>query len=154
MFLPELIEPQAVATYVGATNKHKALQLAAEMAERLFMVDGEVAHEALAQREALGSTGVGNGVAVPHATLDGIKKTCGLFIRLETPVEFEAIDGRPVDLIFALFSPPEREKEHLQALAKISRLLRQGELRERLRQNDNEDALYAILTRFAETKAA
>ncbi|MGZ3299163.1 MAG: PTS sugar transporter subunit IIA, partial [Asticcacaulis sp.] len=94
------------------------------------------------------------GVAVPHAALKGLDRMHGIFIHLETPVEYDSIDNMPVDLIFALFAPEDAGTEHLRALAKVSRLLRQRELREQLRAIDNNDAIYALLTGVADSNAA
>ncbi len=101
--------------------------------------------EGLLAREAAGSTGVGHGVAVPHARLEGLTRMRGVFLRLDQPVDFEAVDDQPVDLIFALFAPPNASSEHLRALARVSRLLRQGDLREHLRQAHTPDAIHALL---------
>ncbi len=102
--------------------------------------------DALTEREQAGSTGVGHGVAVPHARLEGLGRLRGVFVRLEHPVEFDSVDDQPVDLIFALFAPKEASgAEHLRALARVSRLLRQAELREQLRQARTADAIHALL---------
>ena len=98
--------------------------------------------------------GVGSGVAVPHARLPGLDRMRGVFIRLEAPVDFDAVDGQPVDLLFALLAPPDAGSEHLRALARVSRLLRQSQLREQLRQARTVDALYALLAQPASPTAA
>jgi PTS system nitrogen regulatory IIA component len=110
--------------------------------------------DALLEREALGSTGVGYGVAVPHARVAGLTRLRGVFVRLEQPIEFQAVDDRPVDLIFALFAPPDAGAEHLRALARVSRVLRQADLREQLRQAHGADAIHALLVREARSSAA
>jgi len=97
---------------------------------------------------------VGQGVALPHAHVKGVERLTAVFLRLEEPVGFDAVDGRPVDLIFALLAPAEAGAEHLQALAKVSRLLRQRELREQLRQAQTPDAVYALLVQEAKPSAA
>ena len=102
----------------------------------------------------MGSTGVGYGVAVPHARVAGLTRLRGVFVRLEHAVEFGAVDDRPVDLIFALFAPPEANGEHLRALARVSRILRQAELREQLRKARSPDAIHALLTQEARPTAA
>ena len=108
----------------------------------------------LQAREALGSTGVGHGVAVPHARLRGLTRMHGVFVRLETPVDYGAVDEAPVDIIFALLAPDDHPAEHLRALARVSRALRQAELREQLRQAKSADAIRALLVRDPRQTAA
>ncbi len=108
----------------------------------------------LLEREKLGSTGVGLGVAVPHAALAGLDRMYGIFIRLESPVAYDSIDDMPVDLIFALLAPENAGTEHLRALAKVSRVLRQKDIRDQLRRIDNPNAIYAVLTGVANSNAA
>ena len=103
--------------------------------------------EALLEREALGSTGLGSGVAVPHARIEGIDRVTAVFVRLDTPVAYGSVDDRPVDLIFALFAPPSDGAEHLRALAAVSRALRSAEMREHLRQARTADAIRALFVR-------
>lgn len=153
MEIGRLLDRDGVAARAHAPNKRKALHLLAEAAFRKTGVATETVFEALLQREAAGSTGVGQGVAVPHARLP-IDRMIGVFLRLDQPVDFDAVDERPVDLIFALFAPDGADAEHLRALAKVSRLLRQPELREQLRKARTEDAVYALLAREAEPNAA
>jgi len=149
----ELLSRDAVAVRVGAGAKRAALGAVAELASRRLGQKSSTLLASLLEREKHGSTGIGQGVAVPHAHVEGLEHPVGVFIRLETPVPFDAVDDRPVDLIFALFAPKEGV-EHLRALAKVSRLLRQGELREQLRQARTADAMYALLVRQAESNAA
>jgi PTS system nitrogen regulatory IIA component len=106
------------------------------------------------RREAQGSTGIGHGVATPHARLRGLDRMRGVFVRLDAPVDFEAMDEKPVDLLFALLAPADAAAEHLQALAKVSRVLRPAELREQLRQAHGVDAVLALLTRDSQAKVA
>jgi nitrogen PTS system EIIA component len=154
MDIGQLLKRDAVAVRVSANSKRQALGALAEIASRsLGRSEAEIL-EALLEREQQGSTGVGQGVAVPHARLEGLDRMAGVFVKLETPVPFEAVDDRPVDLLFALFAPQASGVEHLRALAKVSRLLRQSELREHLRQARTGDALYALLSRDAATNAA
>jgi len=154
MDIGQLLKRDAVAVRVSANSKRQALVALAEIASRsLGRPEAEIL-DALLEREQQGSTGVGQGVAVPHARLEGLDRMAGVFIKLETPVAFDAVDDRPVDLLFALFAPKESGVEHLRALAKVSRLLRQSELREHLRQARTGDALYALLSRDATTNAA
>lgn len=149
-----ILERRAITPKVTAATKRQALSLVAETAARRFDLDAGEVLDALLAREAAGSTGVGYGVAVPHAHLKGLDRMRSVFVRLETPVEFDAVDGRPVDLLFALFAPAGAGAEHLLALAKISRLLRQSDLREQLRQARTTDALYALLAQPARPSSA
>jgi len=126
----------------------------AEIAARSFGLKTANVFDALLEREAAGSTGVGQGVAVPHARLPGLTRLRAVFVRLEQPVEFDAVDDLPVDLLFALFAPPEASGEHLRALAQVSRLLRRSDVREQLRQARSPDAIHALLAREARPSAA
>ncbi|HET6971603.1 MAG TPA: PTS IIA-like nitrogen regulatory protein PtsN [Phenylobacterium sp.] len=145
MNIGELLDRSAISLRVSATNKRKVLAVIAEIAARNFGLDAGVVLDALSEREAAGSTGVGHGVAVPHARLEGLQRMRGVFVRLEQPVEFEAVDDQPVDLLFALFAPRQAGADHLRALARVSRLLRQSELREQLRKVRTADAVHALL---------
>jgi PTS system nitrogen regulatory IIA component len=154
MNIGDLLDRGAVGPRVTATTKRQALKVVADLAARSFGVKPSDALEALLTREAVGSTGVGYGVAVPHARVAGLTRLRGVFVRLEHAVEFGAVDDRPVDLIFALFAPPEASGEHLRALARVSRILRQAELREQLRKARSPDAIHALLTQEARPTAA
>ena len=110
--------------------------------------------DALLEREAAGSTGVGHGVAVPHARLPGLSRMHGVFMRLDQPTAFESVDDQPVDLVFALLAPLGSDTEHLRTLARVSRLLRQRDLRQQLRQARTGEALYALLAREPQSTAA
>jgi PTS system nitrogen regulatory IIA component len=110
--------------------------------------------EALLERETLGPTGVGNGVALPHARVQGLDEVVGAFILLEKPIDFEAVDRQPVDLVFALFAPEDAGVEHLKALALVSRTLRDPGLCAKLRANPDAGMIYTILTEFEAVKAA
>ena len=154
MNIGDLLDRGTVSPRVSASSKRQALTVIAEIAARSFGLKTADVLDGLVEREAAGSTGVGHGVAVPHARLAGLKRLRGVFIRLEQPVEFKAVDDRPVDLIFALFAPPEAGGEHLRALARVSRLLRQSDLREQLRQAHGADAVYALLAQPASPSAA
>jgi PTS system nitrogen regulatory IIA component len=145
MNIGDLLDRSAIALRVKAANKRQALAVISEIAARNFGLEVGAVLEALTDREAAGSTGVGHGVAAPHARLDGLERMRGVFVRLEQPVEFEAVDDQPVDLLFALFAPKDAGAEHLRALARVSRLMRQPEVRERLRQARTADAIHAIL---------
>lgn len=145
MNIGDLLDRGAIALRVSAANKRQALAVIAEIAARNFGLDGGEVLDALAEREAAGTTGVGHGVAAPHARLEGLARMRGVFVRLEHPVEFESVDEQPVDLLFALLAPKDAGAEHLRALARVSRLMRQPELRQRLRQAHTADAIHAIL---------
>ena len=144
----------AVADRPGAATKRAALVAVAEVAARQLGLKASAVLNALLEREAQGSTGVGQGVAVPHAQLEGLDAMRAVFVRLETPVPFEAVDGRPVDLLFTLFAPPGDSSGHLRALARVSRLLRRADLREQLRAARSADAIYALLAHEAAPSAA
>ncbi len=154
MNIESLLDRRAITPKVSASSKRQALSLVAETAARRFGLDAGEVLDALQAREAVGSTGVGSGVAVPHARLKTLDRMRGVFLRLETPVDFDAVDDRPVDLIFALLAPEAAGSEHLQALARVARLLRRADLREQLRQAHSIDAVYALLAQPASPSAA
>lgn len=154
MDLGGLLDPGAITLKVHASSKRQALTIVAEIAARFVGASAAEVAAKLAARERLGSTGVGHGVAVPHARLKGLQRLHGVFVQLDEPVDFGAVDEQPVDLIFALLAPAEHPAEHLRALAKVSRALRQADLREQLRQAKNPDAVRALLVRDAGPKAA
>lgn len=145
MHIGEFLDRNAISLRVSAAHKRQALAVVAEIAARNLGLEAGVILDALAEREQAGSTGVGHGVAAPHARLEGLSRMRGVFVRLEQPVEFDAVDDKPVDLIFALFAPKDAGAEHLRALARVSRLLRQSDLREQLRQARTADAIHALL---------
>lgn len=154
MTIEELLDRRSITPRLSARTKRQALSLVAETAARRLGLDAGDVLEALLAREQAGSTGVGSGVGVPHAKLEGIDRMHGVFVRLEAPVDFDAVDGQPVDLLFALFAPPDAGAEHLRALARVARLLRQRELREQLRHAHSTDAIYALLAQPARPSAA
>lgn len=154
MQLADILKPEAVKSVSKSVSKKRLLQEMAERAAGLYEIDGEVAFTALQDREALGPTGVGDGVAIPHARLEGLDKVIGIFYRLEKPMDYDAVDRQPVDLVFALFAPVSSGVDHLKALALISRLLRDASNRSKLRANEDANALYAILTEVATNRAA
>ncbi len=145
MNIGELLDRNGIVLRVSAANKRQTLAVIAEIAARNFGLDAGHTLDALTDREQAGSTGVGHGVAAPHARLAGLDRMRGVFVRLEQPVEFDSVDDQPVDLIFALFAPKDAGTEHLRALARVSRLLRQPKLREHLRQARTVDAIHALL---------
>lgn len=154
MEIGDWLDRDAIAYRAGATNKRQALGMAAELGGKSFGLDSGEILDALIEREQEGSTGVGHGVAVPHARLDGLDRMRAVFVRLEQPIDFDSVDDQPVDLMFALFAPAEAGSEHLRALARASRLLRRSDLRERLRQAHSADAIYTLLVQEAEPSAA
>lgn len=154
MDMATLLNPKAVRFIASATSKKRLFQTVGETAKSVYGLDTESVIGALQERETLGPTGVGHGVAVPHARLDAIDKVLGVFFRLEKPLDYGSVDKAPVDLVFALFAPRDAGVEHLKALAFISRTLRNRHVCEKLRANDDPAKLYAILTSSAESKAA
>lgn len=154
MNIGDLLEPRAIAPRAGGGNKRQVLSAVADIAARTFGLKAGTVLDALLEREAAGSTGVGHGVAVPHARLPGLGRMRGVFVRLEQPAPFEAVDDQPVDLIFALFAPEDGDSEHLRTLARVSRLLRQGEVRQQIRQARTAEAIYALLAREPQSSAA
>jgi len=154
MLISEILDRAAIAPRASAPNKRQVLAVIADIAARNFGLDAEEVVEALVEREQAGSTGVGHGVAVPHARIEGLSRMHGVFLRLEHPVAFGAVDDQPVDLIFALLSPAEAGAEHLRSLARVSRVLRQGDLREQLRQARTADAIHVMLAQEARPTAA
>jgi Phosphotransferase system mannitol/fructose-specific IIA domain (Ntr-type) len=154
MNIGDLLDRSAISLRVSASSKRQVLAVVAEIAARRLELDAGDILAALQEREDAGSTGVGYGVAVPHARLEGLDGMRGVFVRLEQPVDFESVDDTPVDLVFALFAPPDAGAEHLRALARVSRLLRQAELREQLRQARTTDAIYALLVQNPARSAA
>jgi PTS system nitrogen regulatory IIA component len=154
MSIDDLLDRRAITPKLQAHTKQQALSLLAETAARVFGLDAGVVLDRLIAREQAGSTGVGEGVAMPHAKLAGLERMHAVFLRLESPVEFDAIDGAPVDLIFALFAPLDAGSEHLRALARAARMLRQRDLRQQLRQARTPDAIHALLAQPARPSAA
>ena len=148
------LEPGALALRLGADSKRQALAVLSEVAARVLRQPAGDILEQLLAREAEGSTGVGCGVALPHARLPGLTGLKAVFVRLETPVEFDAVDSQPVDLMLALFAPEGSGVEHLRALARVSRALRRAELREQLRKARTTDAIYALLSQESSSSAA
>lgn len=158
MDISDLITPDAVVVNLKASNKKQALQ---ELARRAAdMVAGHAAagerdiFDVLLERERLGTTGVGAGIAIPHGKLPRLDGLYGLFAKLDRPIDFEAIDEQPVDLIFLLLAPESAGADHLKALARVSRLLRDRAVCEKLRGSESADALYAVLTAAATSHAA
>jgi nitrogen PTS system EIIA component len=154
MEIADLITPRSVVAQLRASNKKQALQELAKRAAVTTGIQERTIYDVLIERERLGTTGIGMGIAIPHGRLPGLDKLCGIFARLERPVAFDAIDDQPVDLIFLLLAPESAGADHLKALARVSRLLRDRAVCEKLRGTDNADALYALLIDRAPSHAA
>ncbi len=152
--IAKLLTPDGVVDGLKVGSKKQALQELSAVAAKLTGKHERVIFDLLLERERLGSTGMGGGVAIPHSKLAGLDGLAAVFARLHEPIEFDAIDERPVDLVFLLLAPEAAGADHLQALARIARLLRDEGVRERLRGAAGTDALYAVLTDPAETPAA
>jgi PTS system nitrogen regulatory IIA component len=154
MLLGDLISPEAVVPSLKAKNKKQLLQDLSSRAARLTGLPERTIFDTLLQRERLGSTGLGQGIAIPHCKLQGLKRIVGLFARLAEPIDFDAVDGVPVDLVFVLLAPEGAGADHLKALARISRLLREVQAIDKLRSSKDAGALYAVLTEEATSHAA
>ena len=141
----DLVSPNAIIPALKVNGKKQALQEIAAKAAALTGQSERAILEILLQREKLGSTGVGNGVAIPHGKLAKLANVFGLFARLERPVDFEALDGQPVDLVFLLLAPEAAGADHLKALARVARLLRDPDVARKLRDSRDAEALYAVL---------
>lgn len=146
MPLLDFLDPRAVLPALRVNGKKQALQELAFQAARLTGLAESAIYEALLQRERLGSTGIGEGIAIPHGKLPGLDKIFGLVARLDKPVDFEALDSQPVDVLFLLLAPEGAGADHLKALARVARVLREPGLIERLRATRDAAALYAIMT--------
>ena len=154
MDLLEILHVDAVRNTQSVGSKKRLFQDLAAIALQNYGIDPEVAIEALLERETLGPTGVGRGVALPHARIDGLGRIVGCFIKLDRPIDFGAVDRQPVDLVFALFAPLASGVEHLKALALVSRTLRDPEVCLKLRNNENAGTLLAILQEGPASAAA
>ena len=149
MDLADLIAPEAVFPALKAKTKKQALQELAHRAAKFTGLDARDVLDTLLQRERLGSTGLGRGIAIPHGRVPMLKRIVSVFARLEEPIDFEALDDEPVDLIFLLLAPEHAGADHLKALARISRLLREPSSIERLRASKDRAAIYSVLTQSA-----
>ena len=146
MALSEIIRPDAVRVVSSVPSKKRLIQAVGDIANAVYGIDAISATDSLLERESLGPTGVGKGIALPHARLTGINGVIGVFLRIEKPVEFDAVDRQPVDLIFGLFAPRDSGVDHLKALAQVSRTLRDQAVCEKLRSNSDVATLHAVLT--------
>lgn len=154
MTLESIIDKQSVLAHVKAQNKKQLLGELSQTLAGIVAIDHRIIFETLLTREKLGSTGIGLGIAIPHGKVPTLGRVYGLFARLVTPIEFEAVDGQPVDLVFVLLAPEHAGADHLKALAKISRLLRDPAVVAKLRGTDEAESLYAILTEPAGSASA
>lgn len=152
--LSDLIAPDAILPNLSATTRRQVLQALGDVLAKSAKVDGRATFEAVLIRERLAGTGMGEGVAVPHASVAGVSKPLGAFARLETPIDFDALDARPADLIFMLVSPPDKGADHLKALARVSRFFRRADMRERLRAARGVDELNALFATTLHSDAA
>lgn len=149
-----LLKPEAVRVAGSVSSKKRLFQDIGDLAASAYGLDAGVVTEALRAREALGPTGVGHGVALPHARLEDLTDVRGAFILLEKPIDFDAVDREPVDIAFALFAPEDAGVEHLKALALVSRTLRESSVCSKLRANHDPATLYTILSEVKSSKAA
>lgn len=154
MQITTILRPEAVRVVSSTTSKKRLFQELGELAASAYGMDATRTVELLTERESLGPTGVGHGVALPHARFDDLNQMCGAFMLLEKPVDFSAPDREPVDLVFALFAPETAGVDHLKALALVSRTLKDAGICAKLRANDDPAALFAILTEAERSKAA
>lgn len=145
MPLSDLVAPNAIIPALKVNGKKQALQELAAKAAALCGQSERTIFEILIQREKLGSTAVGSGIAIPHGKLPKLNRLFGLFARLDRPIDFEALDGQPVDLIFLLLAPEGAGADHLKALARVARLLRDASIARKLRESRDAEALYAVL---------
>lgn len=153
MEISDLLKPEAVISGLKASSKKQVLQELARHATQITGVPDKKILETLLERERLGSTGVGNGIGIPHGRLADFKRLYGLFARLDKPIDFDAIDEQPVDLVFLLLAPEGAGADHLKALARVSRLLRDTRTCEKLRGAESADGLYMLLIQ-SEAQAA
>ncbi len=152
--LSDLLRQDLVLQRVVATSRKNAILALVEALAPTAGLEARAVFDAVLMRERLSGTGVGEGVAIPHARVEGLARPVGAFARLETPLDFDAIDGRPADLVFLLLAPHDRGADHLKALARVSRYLRRAEIRDRLRAARGRDELYAVFTQALESDAA
>lgn len=154
MELSQLLKPNAVKAFGHVTSKKRLFQDLGEIAQAVYELDATSTVDALQERESLGPTGVGHGVALPHARLHGLDRVVGIFVRLEKPMDFDAVDRQPVDLVFALFAPKNSGVDHLKALALVSRTMRDASVCAKLRANTDPATLHAVLTEVRGNQAA
>jgi len=154
MTIEDILPVTGIKTIAAASSKKRLFHDLGDMANSCFGIGHTTVVDALLERENLGPTGVGHGVALPHARMIGLTHVCGLFIRLKKPLDFDSVDRQPVDLAFALFAPEEAGVEHLKALALVSRTLRDENVCAKLRANEEPSTIYTILTEANAAHAA
>lgn len=154
MNLGSLLKPEAVRVLGSVTSKKRLMRDLCDVAAGCYGIDADSGLTALQDRESIGPTGVGNGVALPHARIAGLDRVVGVFVKLDRPVAFDAVDRVPVDLVFGLFAPEDGGVLHLKALAVVARVLRQNKVQMKLRANDDPLTLHAILVDAQESQAA
>lgn len=154
MDLSNILRPQAVKAVGAAGSKKRLFQELGDIAASIYGLSGSQVAAALLERESLGPTGVGKGIALPHARLEGVDRVLGVFMRLEKPLDFDAVDRKPVDLVFALLAPEDAGVEHLKALALVSRTMRDSNLCAKLRANADAATLHTLLTEAPKVQAA
>lgn len=154
MDLSDLIEVSAIMPALKANSKKQLLQLLAERAAGITGLPEREVFDIILQRERLGSTGVGNGIAIPHGKLSGVKRITGVFARLETPVDFESLDDQPVDLVFLLLAPESAGADHLKALSRIARVLRDSDTVAKIRGTRDAAAIHTLLSDTPTSHAA
>jgi PTS system nitrogen regulatory IIA component len=154
MALADLLQQDAIIPALRANSKKQLLQELAAKASKLTGLQEREIFDVILQRERLGSTGVGNGIAIPHGKLTSVKSIIGIFARLESPVDFEALDDQPVDLVFLLLAPEGAGADHLKALSRIARVLRDQDLVSKLRATESASAIYAFLNEEQASNAA
>ncbi len=154
MELSSILKPEAVRVLSAASSKKRLFQEIGDVGAATLGLDAQTIVDSLLERESLGPTGVGHGVALPHARLSELESVSGVFVMLEKPIDFGSVDRQPVDLAFSLFAPEEAGVEHLKALALVSRTLREQSICAKLRANPDPVKLYAILTEAQSMQAA
>ncbi len=154
MQLSTLLQPNAVKVFATVAGKKRLFQELGDIVQSVYRLNAAATFDALQERESLGPTGVGHGVALPHARIDGVSRVVGVFVRLERAIDFDAVDRQPVDLVFALFAPRDTGFEHLKALALVSRTMRDAGVCAKLRANTDPAALHAVLTETRSNQAA
>lgn len=154
MDISELLHADAVRVIGQMTSKKRLFQELGDIAAAIYGLSAGQATDGLQERESLGPTGVGHGIALPHARIDGLDRIVGIFVRLDKPMDFDSVDRQPVDLIFTLLAPKDSGVEHLKALALISRTMRDPAICAKLRANGQAATLHAILTEARSSQAA
>ena len=154
MDISQLLKPDAIKSVGSISSKKRLFQEISDVASNVYALDQAQVLASLQDRENLGPTGFGKGVALPHARLDGLEQVVAIFLRLDTPLDFDATDRQPVDLFFGLLAPHDAGVEHLKALALVSRTMRDGDICAKLRANDDQSTLFAILTEGPASQAA